>query len=138
MSRYDDIIDRPRPVSGTRPRMDPAARAAQFAPFAALTGFGAVITETARATDERIELDEGGREALDARLRALSERLGERPEIAATYFEPDGRKPGGAYVTVRGAAKKLDLYGRRLVLADGTDVALDELYALTGEIFDEM
>lgn len=136
MSRYDDILGLPHHVSPTRPRMDREARAAQFAPFAALTGFGAVITETARTTETRIELDEGGHEILDERLRTLAAHMDERPVIAATYFVPDGKKAGGAYVTAQGAAKRLELHERRLIMADGTAIPLDELYALSGEIFE--
>lgn len=136
MRRYDDIIDLPHHVSPTRPRMDAETRAAQFAPFAALTGFGAVITETARTTEARIELDEGGREALDERLHTLAAHMDERPIVAVTYFVPDEKKTGGAYVTAHGAAKRLDLHERRLIMADGTAIPLDELYALAGEVFE--
>lgn len=124
MSRYDDIINLPHHVSPARPRMDSEARAAQFAPLAALTGFGAVITETAWTAEARIELDAGGREALDERLCTLAAHIGERPRIAATYFVPDEKKDGGAYVTAQGAAKRVDLDERRLTMADGTDTAI--------------
>lgn len=136
MSDYSDIIHLPHPVSPTRKRMSAEERAGQFAPFAALTGFGAVITETARVTDERIELDEGAQEELDARLQILREHLPERPPVAVTYFVPDGQKSGGAYVTALGEVKKLDLYERRLILTDGSALALDDIYTLDGEIFE--
>ena len=89
MSRYDDIIDLEHHVSKTRPRMSMTERAAQFSPFAALTGFGAVIDEAARLTETRIELDETARSELDARLRRMNERIVERPAAAITYFLPD-------------------------------------------------
>lgn len=136
MNPYEDIINRPHPVSKTRRRMSAQERAAQFAPYAALTGFGAVITETARTTEPRRELDEGAREELNARLRALSERLDERPSVAVTFFLPDERKDGGAYIAVFGQAKKIDLYERELVFTDGNAIALDDIYALNGELFD--
>ncbi len=138
MRDYDDILHLPHPVSSTRRRMTAEERAAQFAPFAALTGFGAVIVETARTTDARIELDEYGRERLDARLRTLQEALADEPVVTVTYFVPDERKEGGAYVTVQGAVKKLDVYERQIVFTDGRAVSFDDLYALDGAVFDDM
>lgn len=138
MRGYDDIIHLPHPVSPTRRRMTAEERAAQFAPFAALTGFGAVIVETARTTDARIELDEYGRERLDARLRVLQEALADEPVVTATYFVPDERKDGGAYVTAQGVVKKLDVYERQIVFTDGRAVSFDDLYALDGAVFDDM
>lgn len=125
--QYDDIIDLPHHVSGTRPRMSAHDRAAQFSPFAALTGFGAAITETARRTEEKIELDEQKKAELDERLRFLQGRIGSRPEADITYFRPDARKSGGAYVTVRERVKRIDLYRRQLLLEDGRAVALDDI-----------
>lgn len=138
MSNYDDILPLPHPVSPTRRRMSAEERAAQFAPFAALTGFGAVIVETARTTAARIELDEYGRERLDARLRVLQEALADEPVVTATYFVPDERKDGGAYVTAQGVVKKLDVYERQIVFTDGCAVSFDDLYALDGAVFDDM
>lgn len=138
MTGYDDIIDRPRPVSAGRRRMSAQERAAQFAPFAALTGFGALITETARVTEPRVELDESARAELDARVRLLAEHLQQQPEVAVTYFVPDDRKAGGAYVTARGAVKKIDGYGRRLILSDGRAVGFDDVCAIRGDLFDEL
>lgn len=138
MRDYSDILHLPHPVSSTRRRMTAEERAAQFAPFAALTGFGAVIVETARTTDARIELDDGAREELDARLRVLQEHRADRPPVAVTYFVPDERKEGGAYVTALGEVKKLDPIARTLVLTDGSSIALDDIYALGGAVFDDM
>jgi len=127
---YEDIVNRPRPVSETRPRMPRADRAAQFSPFAALSGFGAAIDETARLTEERLELSESGAAELDAALRALRERIGECPAAELTWFVPDERKAGGAYVTARARVRRIDLTERTLLLADGRRVPLDALYAL--------
>ncbi len=96
---YDDIINLPYHVSATRPHMTAIDRAAQFPPFAALTGYDSAIKETARLTDERVELDEYAQDALSDRLQIIADRIKEHPEIAIIYFQPDARKNGGAYVT---------------------------------------
>ena len=124
---YDDIIHLPHPVSPTRPRMPLANRAAQFLPFAALTGFDSAISETARLTDERIELGPSALAMLDMQLHLLEESAQEAAEIAVTYFRPDDKKLGGAYVTANGHFKKLDRYERMLVLHDGKRIHLDDI-----------
>ena len=136
--RYDDIIDLPRPVSLTHPRMPLANRAAQFAPFAALTGFDAAIQETARLTDARIELDESEREALNARLRVLRERPEARLPVRITRFVPDPRKAGGRYEAVEGVVRRIVPEEGMLRMADGTRVALEDIIAIEGEIFDRL
>ena len=133
--QYDDIIDLPHHVSATRPRMSMIDRAAQFSPFAALTGYDAAIKETGRLTDRRIELTEDSRAALDRKQQLLVDNLAEHPEVSVTYFVPDERKSGGAYITVTGNVKKVDEYERLLILTDGTKIPLDEIQDLTGEIF---
>lgn len=125
--RYDDLLALPHHVSPGRARLTAAARAAQFAPFAALTGYDAVVAETARLTTCRAELDEDERAALDCRLQALAARLDEQPEARITYFQPDARKAGGAYCTVAGRVKNIDLYTREVVLASGQRIAIDEI-----------
>ena len=124
---YDDIINLPHHVSASRPQMSGIDRAAQFAPFAALTGFGAAITETGRLTEEKVELDEYEKEALNERLNLIGERISKHPAVSVTYFKPDERKAGGAYVSVTGAAKKLDDYELVLVMADGTKIPFDDI-----------
>ena len=133
--RYDDIINLPRHVSLSRPQMAVSDRAAQFSPFAALTGHEAAIRETARLTDERAELDENAKAVLDEKLRMIQEMLPARPEITVTYFQPDAKKSGGAYVSVTGRVKKLDLYGQCLLMEDGLRIPLGELYDMDGRIF---
>lgn len=132
---YDDIIDLPHHVSATRPRMSMIDRAAQFSPFAALTGYDAAIKETGRLTDERIELSEERRAALDRKQQILLDNLADQPEVSVTYFVPDERKSGGAYVTVTGRVKKVDDYQRLLVLTDGTKIPLDEILDMESELF---
>ena len=133
--QYDDIINLPHYVSPTRPRMSMIDRAAQFSPFAALTGYDAAIKETGRLTDERIELSEESRATLDRKQQLLMDNLADRPEVSLTYFVPDERKSGGAYVTVTGQVKKVDDYQRLLLLTDGTKIPLDDILDLESELF---
>ena len=127
---YDDIIDLPHHVSATRPQMSRLDRAAQFAPFAALTGYGAAIKETARLTDERSELGEYELMELNAGIHMLMECIGEHPQVKITYFKPDERKDGGAYLTVKSRAKRLNEYERFLLLEDGTEIPFDDIYKI--------
>lgn len=124
---YDDIINLPHHVSETRPRMSLYDRAAQFSPFAALTGYEAVIRETARLTESRPEPSEGEAERINAGLSALSLHIGEQPWAEITYFLPDGKKSGGALVRVSGRVKRVDEYERAVVLTDGTDIPIDDI-----------
>lgn len=133
--QYDDIIDLPHHVSVTRPRMSMIDRAAQFSPFAALTGYDAAIKETGRLTNERIELTEDSRAVLDRKQQLLMDNLADRPVVSVTYFVPDERKAGGAYVTVTGRVKKVDDYQRLLLLSDGTKIPLDEILDMESELF---
>ncbi len=135
MTEYDDIIHLPHHVSKRHPPMAEIDRAAQFSPFAALTGYDAAIKETARLTDERVELDEYSSNALSDRLQIIAERIAEQPEIAITYFQPDIIKSGGSYVTAARAAKKIDEYKRIVIMADGTTIHIDEIVAIEGAIF---
>lgn len=128
--RYDDIIDLPHHTSKKHPRMPLLDRAAQFAPFAALTGHEAAIKETARLTEDEIELDENRKELLDLRLQQLQEHLSEQRSVTVTYFKPDEKKAGGAYETVTGVVKKVDAYAGKLVFADGQEVELNRIVEL--------
>lgn len=134
---YDDIINLPHPVSKKRPQMSPADRAAQFSPFAALTGYDAAVKETARITDQRVELDEHEIATLNDKLQSISRRIKEHPEVSITYFQPDAKKAGGAYVTATGAVKKILAYERIVVMADGTNIAIEEIIGIRGDIFTE-
>lgn len=132
---YDDIIHLPHPTSTKHPRMPIRDRAAIFSPFAALSGHSAAIAETARLTDRRIELDEDARVELDRRQQSLLEHLAERPEVTVTWFQPDERKDGGAYITTTGRLKKVDKVARTLVLTDGTAIPLDDVVDIESECF---
>ena len=135
---YDDIIHLPHHVSTKHPHMALRDRAAQFSPFAALTGHGAAIKETARLTDERVELDEYMKNVLNDKLQTIAERLKDKPDIMITYFRPDEKKNGGAYVTVMGTVKKLDAYERVVVMTDGQEIPMDDIVDIEGQIFGSM
>ena len=129
-NRYDEIMELPHHVSKTRPQMPMSDRAAQFAPFAALTGYDSAIKETGRLTDERVELDEEALTALDRKYQLLMDTLDDAPEVTIIYFQPDERKAGGQYVSATGTVKKVDTFGRRILLQDGTRIPLDSVYDL--------
>ena len=128
--KYDDIINLPRPVSKKRSPMSNLDRAAQFSPFAALTGYDAVIAETGRLTDTKIELDEGGKALMDEKLQMIREHLGEQAAVTLKVFCPDSRKSGGAYETVTGNVKKIDPVARVLVLTGGEAIPIDRIYGI--------
>lgn len=132
-TEYDRIRHLPHPVSKKHPQMPIADRAAQFAPFAALTGYGAAIAETGRLTDERIELDEYEKAALNERLIAIRSRVGSRPVVRFTYFLPDARKPGGAYTDIIGAVRRVDDYAQAVILTDGTRIPFADIVAIGEE-----
>ena len=137
MSRYDDIINLPHHVSPTRQRMSMHDRAAQFAPFAALTGYEAAVGETARLTAERRELDaQEAEEELNRRLAALIANLPDRPEATIEYFVPDDRKSGGAYVTVTGRVRHISVPEKTLVMEDGTVIGFEDIAAISGFQFE--
>ena len=125
--KYDDIINMPHHVSTTHPQMPLHDRAAQFSPFAALTGHEDAIKEAARLTDEWMEPDDDRKSELNGKLQELLARIGEKPPVTVTYFIPDEQKAGGTYVTVTGKLKKINEYDRMLVLEDGLTIACDRI-----------
>lgn len=135
---YDDIIHLPHHVSKARPHMAGIDRAAQFSPFAALTGHSASVKETARLTNVRVELDENMKDALSDRLQILADRLDEEHEIEVTYFQPDMKKNGGAYVSAVCTVKKIDKYERVIVMTDGTVIPIVEIVSIDGQIFETL
>jgi len=113
-------------------------RAAQFSPFAALTGYDDAIEETARLTDRRLELDETERAILDEKLRIIKEHIDKKPEITITYFQPDIKKDGGAYISISGIVKKIDYYKRLVLMQDGSRICIDDISNITGEIIQSL
>ena len=124
---YDDIIRLPHPTSRKHPRMSMEERAAQFAPFAALTGFGGVIRETGRLTDKQVELGESDQVELERVLTFLDSQEEEHPMIKVTYFLPDTYKEGGTYVTVTGHLKRIDQVEGALLLWEGVRVPIQDI-----------
>ena len=127
---YDDMLNLPHPTSRRHSRMSRSDRAAQFAPFAALSGHGTAIAETARLTERRIELDEDVKAALDFKQQMLMDRIDEHPDVSVTWFQPDGKKDGGRYVTTTGRLKRIDEVERVLVMEDKTTVPLDDVISI--------
>ncbi len=132
--KYDDIIDLPHPTSQNHPRMSLYDRAAQFSPFAALTGHHAAITETGRLTDRRIELDESEITRVDAELQHLQELLPGRPTVSITYFVPDERKHGGSYRTVTGEVKRIDAVAGVIQMADRREIPIEDVFSVAVDV----
>lgn len=125
--KYDDIIDLPHHVSSTHPRMPMADRAAQFSPFQALTGYGDAVNEAARLTDQRAELTESAKAALDEKLQMIADHSQEHPAVKITCFQPDAKKEGGSYATLSGLVKRIDPYERAVVLRSGEKISIDDI-----------
>ncbi len=135
MKNYDDIIDLPHHVSKTHPQMSIYDRAAQFSPFAALTGYDEAVKETARRTDRKIVLSEYEEDILSERFHVLEQHLKEEPEVSVTYFVADEKKAGGSYVNFVGIVKRIDLYQRQLITMDGCAIPMDDILDISGDIF---
>lgn len=127
MNHYEDIINLPHHVSDTRAQMSLHDRAAQFSPFAALTGHEAAMEETARLTDQKMELEEDAKEKLDRMFAELLRCMEKRPLLQITFFKPDERKAGGKYLSVTERVCKVHLHDRRLVLEDGTEICFEDI-----------
>lgn len=138
MGNCEDIIGLPHHVSVTRPQMPMSDRAAQFSPFAALVGYDDAIMETGRLTDARLEQDDMALNDLNLKFQFLAERLADEPEVRITYFKPDERKAGGAYLELSGTVKKLDEYERLVILHGGMKLPMDDILDIDGEIFNAM
>lgn len=131
MSRYDDIINLPHHQSPTRPHMSLHDRAAQFAPFAALVGYDAQVSETARLTDQRITLTESKKAEINAVVLAIAQCLPRRPMVRVVHFVEDQRKDGGAYVDYTGRVKKLNEYEKTILFEDGSAIRIEDVAELS-------
>lgn len=133
-SKYEDMLHLPHHVSARHPPMPLSDRAAQFSPFAALTGYDAAIQETARLTDSFVELDEEQKQRLDKQLQELMAKKEKspclEPEVIITYFQPDERKNGGAYVSESGRIKKVDGHQHQILLTDGTTIPMEHITSI--------
>lgn len=132
---YEDIINLPPHISKKHPQPTMMERAARFAPFAAIAGYEEMVLEEARVTEERIDLDEGTLALLNEKLNMILEFLDEEPEVMITYFEPDKKRDGGAYVSVTGVVKRIDEYEHLVIMTDGKKINIEEIYNLQSELF---
>ena len=133
--KYDDIINLPNPTSKNHPRMSLYARAAQFSPFAALTGHEAAIRETARRTDEKEILSDEVIAGLNEKLRVIAENIGSEQTVTITWFVPDERKAGGTYTTHSGVVKKINEYEHTIIMTDSTIIPIGQISEIEGELF---
>ena len=134
-SRYDDMIYMQNPTPTCKPRMSLYDRAAQFSPFAALTGYEDAVEETARLTDTRLELSEDMKTILNEKMQMIVDNLDSEPIVTITYFVPDKKKSGGAYVDVTGVVKEIDEYERCIVMTDKKKIPIEQIRAIEGELF---
>lgn len=131
--KYDDIINLPHHVSSRHPQMPMMNRAAQFSPFAALTGYDDAVRETARLTDEKIELDEYEKEELDRKIQWIGSHLDEHIPVAITYFQPDDKKAGGAYEEIVDTIKKINAYEHEILLSGGIKISIHDILWIDAE-----
>ena len=136
--KYDDIINLPHHVSKKHPQMSLHDRAAQFSPFAALTGHKAAINETARLTDEKQILSEDVIAKLNEQLNLIKENISSNPIVTITYFVPDDRKSGGAYISNTGVVKKINENNHTVVLTDKTVIPIEQISEIQSDIFSEI
>lgn len=133
--KYDDIINLPHHVSETHPQMSMRNRAAQFSPFAALSGHSDAIHETARYTDDFQGVDESNVEALNQRIAMILDKINEHPQITVTYFKPDEKKEGGSYTLKTGNIKRVDDYEHVLQFTDNEKIPIQSIFNIDGEMF---
>ena len=132
---YEDIINLPPHISKKHPQPTMMDRAARFAPFAAITGYEEMVLEEARITEERIDLDEGTLSILNEKLNMIQEFIDEEPEVTITYFEPDKKKSGGAYIDITGTVKRIDEYEHLVIMTDGKKIRIEDIYGLESDLF---
>lgn len=132
---YEDIVNLPRHISKIHPQATMADRAARFSPFAAISGYDDMVKEAARVTEERIDITDATKELLNEKLNMIIEFLDEEPEVTITYFEPDKKKDGGAYMSITGIVKRIDEYERIVLMIDEKKIKIDEIYAIESDLF---
>lgn len=137
MNSYEDIINLPHHVSDKRPQMSLRDRAAQFAPFAALTGHDEAIKETARLTDERIELDENTLAILNEKIQIILDNLDMEPVVTVTYFKPDNKKSGGAYIDHTGVVKRIDDLEKTIIFTDKISIPIEDVLEIKSSVITE-
>lgn len=133
--RYEHIVNHEHHISKKHPQATMHDRAAQFAPFAAITGYSDMLIEAARVTEAFVELDDGTKEELNKRLQMIADFIRDEPEITFTHFVPDKKKDGGAYVSTTGIVKRIDEYERQVLLVDGTKIPIEYIFGIEGDLF---
>lgn len=136
--KYNDIINLPHHVSKKHPQMSLEERSAQFAPFAALTGYEDAVAETERLTDERIDIDEEVKKTLDAKLKSICDKIKIKPEVEITYFIPDNKKDGGKYVTITGKLRRVDNVKQILIMDNGIEISIHDIFDINEYFFDNI
>lgn len=134
--KYDDIINLPHHQSDRHPHMSLHDRAAQFSPFAALTGHKGVIEEAQRQTESFRQLDESQMAFLDGKLQILQENRSSKPEVRIWHFVPDTKKKGGAYLETAGRFQKVDGRMRQVIMEDGTAISIEEIRDIQSDLFE--
>ena len=127
MNKYKDIINLPHHAPKTRKPMSLYNRAAQFAPFAALTGYDDAIKETARLTEERIELSDELKNMLNQKIKLIIENIKLQPEVAITYYVPDNKKSGGVYKTISGNVKRIDEVEKCIIFTNKLKIKVSDM-----------
>ncbi len=135
---YEDILFLPHPVSKKHKPMEIGVRSAQFAPFAALTGYEEMVEEEARLTDDEKEMVDEVKLMLDCKMQILQEHIKEKPEISFTYFVHDSHKKGGEYVTIKGRVSKINLIEKKIELMNGTKINIGVIVDMQGKIFEDL
>jgi hypothetical protein len=130
MGKYDDIINLEHPTSKVHLRMSREARAAQFAPFAALTGYEDAVRETARLTDKRIDIDDELKKILNSKLEYIENNLDKRMNVTFTYFVPDLRKSGGSYIDIFGVVRRIDKVEGVIILTNKSKIPISEIISI--------
>lgn len=138
MNKYDDIINLPHHISIKHPQMSINSRAAQFAPFAALTGYEDAIKETERQTDKKIELTDETKNNLSNKLQIINENKKSNSPITLTYFVKDNKKQGGKYITTSGILKKIDTIEQYLLLTNKTKIKISDIIEIESEILNNL
>lgn len=138
MEKYDTIISLPYNGVKKHTKMTLEERSAQFAPFAALTGYDGQIKEKARLTNERIEIDEDIKALLDTKIQIIKENISNDSKVEITYFVPDNKKDGGEYVTVTDIVRKIDDFNRCIVMENNIKIPIDEIVDINGDMFNNV
>lgn len=132
---YEDIINLPPHISAKHPQPTMEERAARFSPFAAITGYEEMVLEEARVTEKRIELSDDTKQRLNEKLTMISDFIDDRPTLKFTYFVPDKKKDGGAYIDIIGIVKRMDEYEKQVILTNGTIISINDIYDIDGDLF---